>query len=526
MVLLFQLSRGLDFRGFSSSLSKTGKVTSVFIFLWRNNREGDNSRNTSSYWKKVVDIFHAILARRKARHISFGVVSAVSKMGTTCLEAPSLVQDMKVTIHKSSMVFPSKETERRSLFLSNIDKVLDFEVQTVHFFEANKDFPPQTVAEKFKTALADALVVYDFLAGRLRLNSETNRLEIDCNSEGVGLVVASTEYRLNEIRDLVYPNPAFAQFVQQGQDFLKPGDLPLCVAQVTSFKCGAFAIGITTSHTTFDGLSFRTFLDNLAALAANKPLAVIPCHDRQLLAARSPPRVSFPHPELMKLGNLPTGLESGVFEASKEELHFKVFQLTSDNINNLKEKAKGSDVARVTGFNVITAHLWRCKALSGQCDPNRSSTVLYAVDIRSRLNPPLPKSYTGNAVLTAYATATCEELEKVPFSSLVEMVKEGAKRMNDEYARSIIDWGELYTGFPNGEVLVSSWWRLGFEEVKYPWGKPKYCCPVVYHRKDIVLLFPSFGEGGDDDDDGVNIIVALPPKEMEKFESLFYTFLI
>ncbi|XP_061354843.1 acyltransferase GLAUCE [Gastrolobium bilobum] len=440
-------------------------------------------------------------------------------------EAPPLLQDLKVTIHKTTMVFPSKETEKKSLFLSNIDKVLNFDVETVHFFAANKDFPPQIVTEKFKNALGDALVVYDFLAGRLKLNSETNRLEIDCNAEGAGFVVASSEYKLDQIGDLTYPNPAFEQFVHKSKDFLKPGDEPLCVAQLTSFKCGGFAIGITTSHTTFDGLSFRTFLDNLAALAANKPLAVIPCHDRHLLAARSPPRVSFPHPELIKLGNLPTGLDSGVFEASSEELDFKVFRLTSENIISLKEKAKGNNSAtRVTGFNVITAHLWRCKALSGPHDPNRSSTVLYAVDIRSRLNPPLPKSYAGNAVLTAYANAKCEELEKGSFSSLVKIVAEGANRMSDEYARSAIDWGELYTGFPNGEVLVSSWWRLGFEDVEFPWGKPKYCCPVVYHRKDIILLFPSFG--GDGGEDGVNIIVALPPKEMEKFQSLFYKFLI
>ncbi|KAG4940342.1 hypothetical protein JHK87_044213 [Glycine soja] len=446
-------------------------------------------------------------------------------MGTTCLESPPILQDPRVTIHETSMVFPSKETEKRSLFLSNIDKVLNFEVETVHFFGANEDFPPAKVAKMFKNALEDALVVYDFLGGRLNLNPETKRLEIDCNGKGAGFVVASSEYKLSEIGDLVYPNPAFAQFVQKSKDFVQQNDQPLCVAQLTSFKCGGFAIGFTTSHTTFDGLSFKTFLDNLAALAANKPLAVIPCHDRHLLAARSPPRVSFPHPELIKLDKLPTGsTESGVFEATNEELNFKVFQLTSHNILSLKEKAKGSTNARATGFNVITAHLWRCKALSAPYDPSRSSIILYAMDIRPRLKPPLPKSFAGNAVLTAYAIAKCEELEKEEFSRLVEMVTEGAKRMSDEYARSMIDWGEVHSGFPHGEVLVSSWWRLGFEEVEYPWGKPKYCCPVVYHRKDIILVFPPFG-GSSGDDDGINIIVALPPKEMDKFENLFYMFL-
>lgn len=446
-------------------------------------------------------------------------------MGTTSQETIPLLQDMKVTIHKTSMIFPSKQIEKKSLFLSNIDKVLDFHVKTVQFFEANKDFPPQIVTEKLKKALEDALVAYDFLAGRLKMNSETNRLEIDCNAEGVGFVVASSEYKLDQIGNLGYPNQAFGQFVHNAKDFHKIGDIPLCVVQLTSFKCGGLAIGFTTSHAIFDGLSFKNFLDNLASLATNMQLTVTPFHDRQLLAARSPPHVNFPHPEMIKVDNLPLGIKSGVFEASSEELDFMVFQLTYEDINNLKEKAKGNNTSRVNSFNVVTAHIWRCKALSKSYDPNRSSAILYAVDIRSRFNPPLPKAYTGNAVLTAYASTKCEELKEGEFSRLVDMVEEGSRRMSDEYARSIIDWGELYNGFPNGDVLVSSWWRLGFEEVEYPWGKPKYCCPVVYHRKDIILLVPSFN-GGEGGGDGVNIIVALPHDEMEKFKSLFYTFLI
>ncbi|KAK9292152.1 hypothetical protein L1049_020111 [Liquidambar formosana] len=319
----------------------------------------------------------------------------------------------------------------------------------------------------------------------------------------------------------------FAQLIVTSLDGLAPAqDQPLCIVQVTSFKCGGFAMGVSTNHATFDGLSFKIFLQNLAALAADKPLAVIPCNDRQLLAARSPPCVTFPHPELLKL-KIPIGEEPKptVFEAAPEELDFKIFRLSPGDIANLKEAAKSKDgKSRITGFKVMTAHIWRCKALSHEAENNldRLSTILYAVDIRSKLRPPLPLAYTGNAVLTAYATAKCRDLEEGPLSRLVEMVSEGAERMTDEYARSAIDWGELYKGFPHGEFLVSSWWRLGFSEVEYPWGKPRYSCPVVYHRKDIILLFPDIDEATSD---GINVLVALPHKEMEKFETLFHKFL-
>ncbi|KAK4258576.1 hypothetical protein QN277_005013 [Acacia crassicarpa] len=267
-----------------------------------------------------------------------------------------------------------------------MDRVLNFDVETVHFFAGRKDFPAEVVADRLKKALADALVAYEFFAGRLKINNETSRLEIDCNGAGVGFVVASCDYKLDDVGDLVYPNPAFAQLIHKNKDFLKPGDHPLCVVQLTSFKCGGFAIGFSTSHTTFDGLSFKTFLENLnlAALAANKPLSVTPCHDRHLLAARSPPSVTFSHHELIKLGaSLPetdphtsvihassekldfkifqlhdTDPYTGVFHASSDDLHFKIFQLTSDDISSLKDKAKscegGASTARISGFNLIS----------------------------------------------------------------------------------------------------------------------------------------------------------------------------
>ncbi|KAL7148765.1 hypothetical protein ABFS83_06G201300 [Erythranthe nasuta] len=432
------------------------------------------------------------------------------------------IQDLKVTIQDSTLIYPSKQTQNKSFFLSNIDQVLDFHVQTVHFFPANADFPPEIVAARLKNALEKVMVPYNFLAGKLTLNHQTGRLEIECNgSSGAGFVVAAAEFSLDEIGDLVYPNPAFMQLIVQGLG--KFEDQPLCVFQVTSFKCGGFALGISTNHVLFDGMSFKIFLENLASQAFDddKPLPITPCNDRRLLAARSPPQVTFPHPELLKL-KPPVGEENAppVFDCKQDDLDFKIFNLSQDEIGRLKEEAKAA--TKATGFNVVTAHIWRCKALSCGGRRDRVSTVLYAVDIRGRLEPPLPASYCGNAVLSAYASAKCSALEEEPFSRVVDMVYEGAERMNNEYARSAVDWGEIYKGFPNGEFLISSWWRLGFDEVAYPWGKPRYSCPVVYHRKDIVLLFPEIGGAGSN---GVNILVALPAKEMEKFQSLFRKYL-
>lgn len=453
-------------------------------------------------------------------------------MGTLYQVPPPLLQDLKVTLQDATLIFSTQESERESLFLSNIDQVLNFDVQTLHFFTANPNFPPKVVFEKVQNALQKLLVTYDFLAGRIKLKADTRRFEFDCKNSGVGFVVASSEYTLDELGDLVYPNPAFEQLVTKNlSNTLEAEGHPLCIIQMTAFKCGGFAMGVQTNHATFDGISFKYFLQNLAAIAGDKPLAMVPCHERELLAARCPPLVTFDHPELLKL-KIPIGQEgeneqnANVFESTPQDLDFKIFSLTAKDISNLKEKAKEGPTngkGKPTGFNVVSAHIWRCKALSVAEKDNseRTSTLLYAIDIRPRLNPPLPASFTGNAVLTAYAKAKCKELEEAPLSKLVDLVSEGSARMTDEYARSAIDWGQVYKGFPHGEFLISSWWRLGFNQVEYPWGKPKYSCPLVYHRKDIILLFPDM----DESNGGVNVLVALPHKEMAKFETLFYKFL-
>lgn len=153
-------------------------------------------------------------------------------MGTLYQPLESTIQELKVTIQDTSLVFPSEKTQKKPMFLSNIDQVLNFDVQTLHFFPANSEFPPEIVKEKLRNALSKVLVPYDFLAGRLKMNHQIGRLEIDCNAEGAVFVVASSELTLKEIGDLVYPNPGFRQLITQSIDLLEKDDKPLCIIQV------------------------------------------------------------------------------------------------------------------------------------------------------------------------------------------------------------------------------------------------------------------------------------------------------
>ncbi|CAH1446502.1 unnamed protein product [Lactuca virosa] len=147
---------------------------------------------------------------------------------------PKIIHDLKVVIHDTITIFPSHKTEKRSMFLSNIDQTLNFNIDIVHFFVMDTRYLKKIVVEKLKSTLSKALVAYDFLAGRLRFNLESQRFEIDCNGLGALFVVGSSEFELGEIGDLVYPNPGFRQLVQKSYDDMPIHDRPLCILQVST----------------------------------------------------------------------------------------------------------------------------------------------------------------------------------------------------------------------------------------------------------------------------------------------------
>ncbi|KAG6415920.1 hypothetical protein SASPL_123339 [Salvia splendens] len=284
---------------------------------------------------------------------------------------------------------------------------------------------------------------------------------------------------------------------------------------------------MSTNNILLDGVGAKFFLQNLASQAFNDgrplpfpfPFPFPPCNNRRLLAARSPPNATFPHPEFIDL-HLPIGEGSRPpsFDCPRdEELRYRIFKMNADDIAKLKKKAKDTTISSLA---VAAAVIWRCKALSADTKPEKSdtSTLLTEIDVRNRVKPPLPQYDCGNTILPIRVSATFEEVESGPFSKVAENVSLGVKGITDEYVRSAFDWLEVHWWLPHGDYMVSSWLGLGFERVEYPWGKPLYSCPVVSHRKDIFWVFRDGVDGG------IAAMVALPAEEMVRFEGLFHGF--
>ncbi|GLJ54033.1 hypothetical protein SUGI_1156330 [Cryptomeria japonica] len=445
-----------------------------------------------------------------------------------------VMEDLKIKVEAPFAVYPAETKAARSMFLSNIDQTLVAPVGTLSFFSAPPTMTFQEVVDSYVKALSQMLVTYDFMAGRLKLNEEEDRLEIECNGAGAFFAVASTDLTMDDLGDIATPNLAFRRFVLCDYVALshQQPHLPLFTLQATRFKCGGFVVGAGLNHCILDGISCFHMMINLASIAMGKGLPITPFVDRALLKARDPPTIAYQHNEYSKISELPptltltanfsgrgkdvTASAAHMAEAQEEENVLKLFSLSGEAIERLKEKG-AEEGWKCSSFEVVTALVWKARMAAVEDEDDEIATVLFPMDVRSKIEPALPKEYAGNAVIPGHARASVKEVRDEALGVLVRKVQEGLRRINDDYVRSMLDWLEVNKGIPCAvrSFSVVAWWKLGMDQVQFPWGKPLHLGPVIFsHSQDLVLLLPHHHGHG------LNIVIALLPSQMSKFERI------
>ncbi|XP_027118151.1 acyltransferase GLAUCE [Coffea arabica] len=421
-----------------------------------------------------------------------------------------------------------------TIFLSNIDQALVFPVETIFFFEdpSNVKNPSSTLnaAERVKEAVQVLLGPYYFMAGRLNFNQETKRVELLCNNAGVLFVSATSKLTLKELGDLSQPNPTFHHLIHRPGLYKGLLETAIFTIQVTRFGCGGLSLGFTTNHAILDGKSASDMFHNLASICRGEGLKVEAINnDRSCIRARTPPQISYPHNEYVKLAKT-SSLPSSF--TTQDRIHpsplifsdiyvHKLFSFTPDMLMSLKEKA----MTKCSTFEAIVAHIWRArtKAIFEKDEDDEFSTVLFAVDIRPKLSPPLPNDFAGNAVVTAFATAKVKDLVEMPLPFGVGKIKEAIERVTNDYIRSVIDWLEVNKGIParcDGSFYVSAWWKLRFRELDFGFGRTVHGGPIVSGNDEFVLLLSNESSGGNGD--GINVWMGLEKEIMQKFVSCVF----
>ncbi|XP_010548604.1 PREDICTED: spermidine hydroxycinnamoyl transferase [Tarenaya hassleriana] len=433
-------------------------------------------------------------------------------------------------------VQPAEPTWTGRLSLTEWDQVGTItHVPTVYFY--NK--PPENfnVVETLKSSLSRALFHFYPLAGRLRWLPKS-RLELECNGAGIPFVEAESESELSGFGDFS-PSPEYENLVPQVNYENPIEKIPLLLVQLTRFRCGGLCLGVNISHAVVDGQSALHFISEWARISCGQPLGTAPYLDRRILRAGEPPAVKPPPLDLKELEQPPLmiGAEDNV-EERKKDTTVAMLKLDRADVEKLRERANKSEFSdstrSFTRYEAVTGHVWRSACKARGHFPQQPTALGVCIDSRSRMQPPLPQGYFGNATLDVIAVSTSGELISNPLGYAVRKIREAIKKVNDEYVRSEIEYlknqedlkkfqdlhalgsteGPFY-GNPN--LGVVSWLTLPIYGLDFGWGKEVYMGPGTHDFDGDSLLLPDHEDAG-----SVVLALCLQVAHMEAFKKHFY----
>uniref|UniRef100_A0ACD5TZ02 Uncharacterized protein n=1 Tax=Avena sativa TaxID=4498 RepID=A0ACD5TZ02_AVESA len=427
----------------------------------------------------------------------------------------------KVEVVESTLVAPSEETPRFGLWLSNLDLAAPrSHTPLVYYYPAPA--PGGTAGEDFfspcrlKAALAKALVPFYPLAGRLGVD-EGGRVQIDCNAEGALFVVARADCTGEDLFGDYVPSPELRRMLVP----VAPSGEPPCILamfQVTFLKCGGAVLGTAIHHGAMDGMGVAHFIQTWTGLtrglSVSEACSSPPYHDRTLLRRRSPPHVDFDHLvySSVYLNGIPRPFVTHLYSVSPKLL-----------VDLKSQCAPG-----VSTYGAITAHLWRCMCIARGLALDSDTRLRVTANVRHRMRPPLPRQFSGNAILRDLVTVKVGNVLAQPLGFLADTIKKGLEDVDDTYVRSVIDYLELESDkgslqmapgqlMPKSDMWVVSWLGMPVYDADFGWGAPRFVAPAQMFGTGTTYVMQCANR-----DEGIDVLFALEPKYQECFEEVFY----
>ncbi|WRX25190.1 hypothetical protein QQP08_017677 [Theobroma cacao] len=387
-------------------------------------------------------------------------------------------------------------------------------IPTLLFYSARDGSPTNSISDNLKKSLSKALTHFYPLAGRIK-----DDLTIDCNDDGATFIEAQVardmsfvleEPDIEVLQQLLPCDPL--QHLPQTQPST---DQVLLAVQVNHFACGGMAICVCISHVVADASAAANFLKGWAEVACGADIIEGVIYDCSSL---------FPLRDMSLFYRVMEILLHKT-NAGSPEVITKRFLFDGSKIAALRNEM-GDEINSYhpTRIEAVTALIWEA-LVAATAENVTTSPILEAsniVNLRKRMNPPLPPQCIGNVCFVSMVSTPTENIENR--TSLARKIHESIKEIDDDYIRKIFTsnaecfhnlmekiFEEMKKSSNIGMFRFSSWCRFPFYETNFGWGKPIWFGTAFAINRNGCLLDTSDGEG-------IEAWISLTKEEMAQLE--------
>lgn len=329
----------------------------------------------------------------------------------------------------------------------------------------------------------------------------------------------------------------------------EPG--PIFRARLTRIN-GGFTLSVIVHHSVFDGTAYAAVielwadscrvgpekpipvhpvrLDRTAVLRSPNPEAVKPSDIHHLKASKN----SFLEKTAIYLKSLPRSWFCLRRNRRKQPIRTVFFRFSGATLQNLKKQANAYaaevGVEFLSTNDILSALIWSAMTPINEISKDKPfSTLGMSVNIRGRLEPPLPSDYMGNAITQAWTHVSPEKLYAVAEDGSIQALAEisGAIRqslnsVNNKDLTSLIN----YVHHHDPSKLLWAPGPIDFYTVSWAnqdpygldWGGIIGRCELALGLKfrinNICMVFPRDAKTGG----GLDVMISQCPAKIEQLK--------
>ncbi|KAI3977249.1 hypothetical protein MKX01_035979 [Papaver californicum] len=393
----------------------------------------------------------------------------------------------------------------------------------------------EACCQDLKSSLSETLTRYYTLAGRIKGDV------IECGDDGVDYTEAKVHNISGGMSQIIQDSNIhiLKQFLPCGPHGPESGSgtnnykvllsIQINVVDHQEDYFGGVVIGICIYHQISDMSSLTAFINDWAASSRGVPIEQIEGPRFDILPSLFPPR------DLMGY------IQGGGFTG--EEIVTKKFLFEGSKIDELKKMHimrnntsidDETDNESPTRVEAVSAFIWRrfidtdqALKVSNGAPSVKMYGAVHAVNMRTRMIPPLPSNSFGNMygksmALSDFRNArgedsnTLDQCHENP--NLVIKVRKAIQKIDADYVKKLqttdlfLETMKNFWAAQTVKLIFSSWCRFPIYEADFGWGKPMWVTTCAFPYKNFIVLMDT--KSGD----GIEAWINMTKENMAEFE--------